>query len=117
MNFKSDIDFDNTDDLDIMLPSQRKKQLQNQPNNGKTKKRPPKQKKMSMNPNLFDDEFMLDDAFQINSDDISPQNSDHSQFTNNNENDQSKKRSNNPISNLESSIKQYINNAINLLKQ
>ena len=59
MNFKSDIDFDNTDDLDIMLPSQRKKQLQNQPNNGKTKKRPPKQKKMSMNPNLFDDEFTM----------------------------------------------------------
>ncbi|OHT16101.1 hypothetical protein TRFO_13417 [Tritrichomonas foetus] len=93
---KNDIDLDD-DDL-FMLPSQRKQMINNKKKTKKVKKRPPKQKHLTID-QLLDSAngFDLDDAFQVNSSDMSKQNSEDAHKNNNkyNENNSKFKENNN----------------------
>lgn len=111
----------------FLLPSQRKK-LNQQNGSGskkKTKKKPTKQQQKPVDILDDDDDFMFNDAFQIDSDKVSPNNTDKSSFPK----EESKKDSPNKktinletnsrsvIEQIESSLKDYISNAINSVRQ
>lgn len=108
----------------FMLPSQRKKMM-NQNSSGtskKVKKRASRQPKVSLDKILNeDDDSLFNEGFQIDSDNVSPNNT--SKKSSPIKEEKNKKNANieinsrNAIERIESSIKEYISNAINSVKQ
>lgn len=114
----------------FMLPSQRKKMMNQQNSSGaskKTKKRPSKQPKKTIDQILNeDDDSLFNEAFHFDSDDASPNSTVKTSLSNKEEakkNSPKKKEINaeinsrNVIDRIESSLKDYITNAINSVKQ
>lgn len=113
----------------FMLPSQRKKMM-NQNSSGaskKVKKRPSKQPKKTVDQILNeDDDSLFNDGFQLDSDDISPNSAakksspikeDTKKNSPNKKNINLETNSRNTIDRIESSLKEYITNAINAVRQ
>ncbi|OHS97573.1 hypothetical protein TRFO_36183 [Tritrichomonas foetus] len=143
------VDEDDGNDDMFLLPSQRKKAMNgnanergNKTNKRGGKKRQPRQQRITIDQILENDGFGLDDAFQLNSDKLSPRNSDDSDDGWNVQGDDSNGRTKSPkkgetnqnqtksksdrkktnssrgmIEQIETSIKEYLNMSISSVKQ
>ena len=120
-NFNDD-DNDDTNGDGFLLPSQRKKMMNNSGKGKKTKRRPPKQTEIDLDKILEDDDdFGLDDGFQLNSDKISPLNSDLDKSNEASSTKETKPKekltSRGVIEQIENSLNKYISVSLSTVKQ